>query len=1080
MPDAGLPSPAERPQPEAMSAATAFDRGVAARRAGNRDEAAGWFRRALELDPAHPRARLDLATTLREQRRVDEAEPLFRALLAEDPRSWPALVGLGLCARLRRDLPASAAHLAAALALAPRERSVRLELATTLREQHRADEAEPLFRGLLAEDPRSAPALVGLGLCARLRRDLPASAEYLAAALALAPRERSVRLEYATTLREQRRAEEAEPLYRAVLAEDPRAWQALVGLGLCARIRRDLPDAAAHLAAALALVPRDRTVRLELATTLREQRRLEEAEPLYRALLAEDPRSWQAMAGLGLCARARRDLPAAAAQLAAALALAPREPSVRLEYGTTLRDQRRLDEAEAVFQALLSDEPRSWQAMLGLGLCARIRRTLDAAAEWLAAAQVLAPRDRTVRLEYAHTLREQRRAEAAAAAYQALLADEPGVWQALVGLAQCARMRNDRAAALAHCLAATQAAPEAEGAWVELAGEHRDAGRFDDARAVLRALLGRGLGGAPTWLALGLVDRTAGERMAALEAFRQGYACDPERHHFMVEMAIEERALGHFDAAEQRLRHAAGLEGAAGAALFHLGEMVRARQQVEDALELFQRAAPLPGAPVAVYAAIAQTLADLGRADEAFAVLDAAERQIGSWPEITLKRIVLLRRAGFRDEALAAARAAVAALPGNFGLWVEWFETERFSGDFAGIDRVLAAAPAGTVQNRAQEQIARGQLAAQRWQFDAAAEAFRAALALNPVMPGAHESLARVHLLRLDVAAARDHLQAMAELRAPSQRHLGLSPHLTHTHIGSLLDEYAIDRAAIEALVATEGAAPADRIARLAALVRASPDHTPSAIALLVALRQAGWFDGPWDAAGPPGIPATIAQYWNDATPPDDVVALMQSWREQNPGYRYRRFDHEGAQAFLRAHCPPEVLRAYRRAREPAMKADLFRLAYLFSEGGCYADADDRCLRPLDALLPAPARFVAFHEEYGTLGNNFLAAAPLHPVFGLALQLAVQAINRGDDDMMWLATGPGLMTRALARTLATPLLLPTAWLRHIRILDRHELERVVATHCAVGYKITRRHWLRATFGQPKAATRGPDMSARSG
>jgi mannosyltransferase OCH1-like enzyme len=194
----------------------------------------------------------------------------------------------------------------------------------------------------------------------------------------------------------------------------------------------------------------------------------------------------------------------------------------------------------------------------------------------------------------------------------------------------------------------------------------------------------------------------------------------------------------------------------------------------------------------------------------------------------------------------------------------------------------------------------------------------------------------------------------------------------------------------------------------------------------------------------------------------------MQSWREHNPGHGYVRFDHASAQGFLRARCTPEVLRAYQRAREPAMKADVFRLAYLFAEGGIYADADDRCLRPLAGLLPPQVGFVACQEHFGTLGNNFLAAAPLHPVLGLALELAVQAVNRGDNDMMWLSTGPGLMTRAFAATLAMSALLPAAWLDRTRILALPELEPFVATHCELGYKHSARHWLRATFGQPKA------------
>ena len=175
MPDAVLPLMPHAAEQEAVSAAAACERGAAARQAGDRTAAAAWFRRALELEPTSRRARMDLATTLREQGRGAEAEPILRGLLAEEPGSWPAMVGLGICARQRRDLAASAVHLAAALALAPRERSVRQEYATTLREQRRIEEAEPLYRALLADDPKFWPAMVGLGICARQRRDLAAS-----------------------------------------------------------------------------------------------------------------------------------------------------------------------------------------------------------------------------------------------------------------------------------------------------------------------------------------------------------------------------------------------------------------------------------------------------------------------------------------------------------------------------------------------------------------------------------------------------------------------------------------------------------------------------------------------------------------------------------------------------------------------------------------------------------------------------------------------------------------------------------------------------------------------------------------
>jgi hypothetical protein len=436
---------------------------------------------------------------------------------------------------------------------------------------------------------------------------------------------------------------------------------------------------------------------------------------------------------------------------------------------------------------------------------------------------------------------------------------------------------------------------------------------------------------------------------------------------------------------------------------------------------------------------------------------------MGAWPELALRRIALLRRAGLREEARAAAEAARAAMPHHFPLWCEWFETERFIAGPAALAGRMEEAPAGTVQERAHWHLLRAQLAVQAWDHAAAAEALRAALALNPRFTPAHEAMARVALLRFDLPTARTHLAAMRAQRATERVALGLSPHLAHGHLGNMADEFAMDAEALAALAAAQALPPAARIAPLLERVRALPDHTPGAIALMLALRQAGRLDGPWAAEGPPAIPPVIAQFWDDGRPPADLEAVMASWPACNPGWRYRRFDLAGARAFLGETYGAEVQRAFRRARAPAMQADLFRLAFLYAEGGVYADADDRCLSPIAGLLPPGVGFMAFHEEHGTLGNNVMAASPLHPVTGRALRLAVEAVLRGDDDMIWLATGPGLLTRAFAHRLAeAPLTLPAS-LARVRVLDRHELERVVATHCAVGYKQSRRHWLRASF-----------------
>jgi mannosyltransferase OCH1-like enzyme len=188
----------------------------------------------------------------------------------------------------------------------------------------------------------------------------------------------------------------------------------------------------------------------------------------------------------------------------------------------------------------------------------------------------------------------------------------------------------------------------------------------------------------------------------------------------------------------------------------------------------------------------------------------------------------------------------------------------------------------------------------------------------------------------------------------------------------------------------------------------------------------------------------------------------MMSWQHGNPEFDYLRIDDAAAQAFLESQGMRGVLLAYRRAREPAQRADLIRLAYLLVYGGFYADADDRCLAPLGSFVPSNAAFAAYHEDFGTLGNNFLGVSPNHPVIRLALKLGTEAVNRGDTDFLWLATGPGLITRAFAYLASQPNVDISRDLGAI-IFDMGFLARHVGFHCEVRYKKTAKHWSRSSF-----------------
>ncbi|WP_297444037.1 glycosyltransferase family 32 protein, partial [Acidocella sp.] len=281
----------------------------------------------------------------------------------------------------------------------------------------------------------------------------------------------------------------------------------------------------------------------------------------------------------------------------------------------------------------------------------------------------------------------------------------------------------------------------------------------------------------------------------------------------------------------------------------------------------------------------------------------------------------------------------------------------------------------------------------------------------------------------------------------------------SQSHLGQILDEYAIDRDAMSQLQALSGFQPAHRAEALRILAAAYPEHVAVAASLMVALREAGRFDYVQPREIKLKIPKVIAQFWDAEEPPEDVARLMASWGGNNPDYDVRCFSLHTAASFLQQSYPAPVLRAFLRPMEPAKRADLFRLAWLYKAGGIYADADDLCLAPLASVLPASADMVLYQEEYGTVGNNFIATAPNNPMMKYALDQAVIAINRGDADILWLATGPGLLTRALAQQIYTQGAVP----RGLAVMQRHELNQAVAPHCKVRYKKTPLHWTKSSF-----------------
>jgi tetratricopeptide (TPR) repeat protein len=541
--------------------------------------------------------------------------------------------------------------------------------------------------------------------------------------------------------------------------------------------------------------------------------------------------------------------------------------------------------------------------------------------------------------------------------------------------------------------------------------------------------------------------------------FRAAHRQQPRVPLHLVEIAREERALGRLDAAEATLRAALALEPAHVQGVMQLGELMLAGERAEECAALGRAALERHPTESWLHHLLARAVAACDGAAAALAGLDEAIGRLGDRPELLALRLGLLREAGDRERLQAMLPACEALAPISVHIREQVFEFCLASGDFSKLRAGLDARVPTDGQEAARIEGIRGDLAIAEWRIADAVGHYREAARQNPGCAHTAHKLAFALMMDVEFDAATEALKKYLERQGAVRRRFGLSNNPSQTQLGQMLNEFRLDRPVIAALRRLRELPAAERIAPLREVVRENPDHTLAAMMLLLALRQAGCLVVP-QAAGEARIPRRIAQYWMQGEAPEDLSGLMQTWRRHHPDHDWHLFDHASACAFLRARAPEVVLRAYLRAGQPAQRADLFRLAWLHAEGGVWVDADDRCHRKLASIVPAGVTFAAHQEEFASIGNNVLACVPGHPVIGRALAAASEAVDRGDADLLWLSTGPGLLTRAVAGHLAEA---PADAVQDMAILERWQLAAAVDIHCGAAYKRAA-HWSRAQVG----------------
>ncbi|MBW4022087.1 MAG: hypothetical protein HIU92_02960 [Proteobacteria bacterium] len=857
----------------------------------------------------------------------------------------------------------------------------------------------------------------------------------------------------------------AEAAFLRITRATPGHLHGWLGLGYCAILRCDPAGARDAFQTAAALPLDQEEAAIDCARGFSQLGESDRA----RAILAGISDTVGRQMALGEIEERHGGLTEALDRYRRAAALDPRaDQPLRKLIGLCRRAQHFAEALEAAGRLAAIDPRHEAAAWHYRGLIRRDSNDRQGALEAFGIASERAPTIDHYAIDWSRDLQAAcREAEA-----EALLHARAPSFAVRLHLGEIALARRDHDAALHLFSEAHVLEPARPDPWARSAQAEADRGAFNLALGFSDRI--EALGPQHRLVALRsrlAVHRAAGRETDALDTLKAMAAVSPGDAVIAADLVRQYRSTGDGETAREAVHGLLARNPADPAVLSAAADQALSDEDRETALGLCRRLVAASPEIAGHHIRLARLLRDLDRAAEASAVMAVAEARFGPNAAIRSERIRHLRDSGRSYEALQAARSAQAAFPADFHLWLERFRAEVRLAPIACVRDCLAVAPARSRDHEVEVLAAHAQLARRQHDPAAAIHHLEAALRLKPHHRGVLTELFNLYLQSLNLDGAAACLRRKALLEVSERRLRGITTNPSQSPQGQLLNEYRMDRRAIGDLARARALPPAEEVEAVLAQVRARPTSIPTAFSLIQALQRAGLLnrERPAEAtAARRAIPRTIVQFWDAAELSADLLDFSASWRACNADHRHYLFNAGTARNYLRRYFPPAVVSAFLRCPDATTQSDLFRLAFLLRDGGIWADMDDRCLATFRDLIPGEAD-ACFWVEAGSICNNFMAAAPGHPVLRLALILAVEAINRGDRDKVWLLTGPGLVSRAFAVCLAGS---GDGWrerLARIAVFGEFDLPRFVAVHCQPAYKRSGRNWTETAFARREAA-----------
>ena len=262
-------------EPEAFGeAAEATRKGKGAFRAGNYEEALGYFEDLLHTSPSHHTGHLFV----------------------------------GLCKQKLGDIGGAKASLRDAIGVKPNDELTRKALISLLVDTDELTEAGELQNWFVENKPFDAQARVDLARIHRRNGEVDLAIVELERAAELAPTSQEPNLELGTALIDASRSDEAVEVFERIATDNPSDPRGHAGLGAAFVHEQRFADAVSPLEASSALDPKQPNVRLNLAIAYENLDRIEDSLREYDAFVKLAPNDPSAARVAELVERARAAL----------------------------------------------------------------------------------------------------------------------------------------------------------------------------------------------------------------------------------------------------------------------------------------------------------------------------------------------------------------------------------------------------------------------------------------------------------------------------------------------------------------------------------------------------------------------------------------------------------------------------------------------------------------------------------------------------------------------------------------------------------------------------------------------------